>query len=371
MYREGPVPHLTAERHDVQALCAAHAWLFGRARRGLFGAIRHHRFRAGPPGHDLADPPAASPTAPPAAVSTQTHRPDPDAVDRHAGDRRRRRRRHPRCRRVHRPRPSGPQLRQVLAAAARRSTASRADGRDRLSRRLHAGTAQRASRRCERRHAVTPDTPFVVGSITKTFVAAAIMQLQEEGELSLDDPLSDWLPDYPNAENITLRQLLSHTSGLFNYFEHPSTTRTSSTSATTTGRRRRSSTSSSSSRTSSRARATTTATRTSSCSAWSSRRQPASRWATFCTSASSTRSASTTRSSRATRRQRPDQRWAACRSRTAPSVSTTAPTTGRRSRPRRSPGAPATSSRRASDLADWARGMYGGDVARPRVAGRR
>ena len=68
---------------------------------------------------------------------------------------------------------------------------------------------------------VTPDTTFVSGSITKTFVAATIMQLQEEGLLSIDDPLSDYLPDYPNAENITLRQLLSHMSGLFNYFLHP------------------------------------------------------------------------------------------------------------------------------------------------------
>ena len=69
--------------------------------------------------------------------------------------------------------------------------------------------------------AVTPDTTFVTGSITKTFVAATIMQLQEEGVLSIDDPLANWLPDYPNAENITLRQLLSHQSGLFNYFVHP------------------------------------------------------------------------------------------------------------------------------------------------------
>ena len=64
-------------------------------------------------------------------------------------------------------------------------------------------------------------TPFVVGSITKTYVTAAIMKLDEEGALSIDDPLSDWLPDYPRAEQITLRHLLSHTSGVFNYFEHP------------------------------------------------------------------------------------------------------------------------------------------------------
>lgn len=69
--------------------------------------------------------------------------------------------------------------------------------------------------------AVTADTPFVVGSITKTFTAATIMQLADEGRLSIDDPLSRWLPTYPRAADITLRMLLSHTSGVFNYFEHP------------------------------------------------------------------------------------------------------------------------------------------------------
>ncbi len=69
--------------------------------------------------------------------------------------------------------------------------------------------------------AVTPDTTFVTGSITKTFVTTALMQLREEGVLSIDDRLSKWVPDYPNAENITLIQLMSHTSGLFDYFRHP------------------------------------------------------------------------------------------------------------------------------------------------------
>ncbi|MDL2335342.1 MAG: serine hydrolase [Chloroflexota bacterium] len=67
----------------------------------------------------------------------------------------------------------------------------------------------------------TTSTPFVVGSISKTFVAAAILQLVDEGALALDDPLSDWLPDYPNAGQITLRMLLSHTSGVFNLYESP------------------------------------------------------------------------------------------------------------------------------------------------------
>jgi D-alanyl-D-alanine carboxypeptidase len=61
----------------------------------------------------------------------------------------------------------------------------------------------------------------VVGSITKTFVTAALMQLADEGKLTIDDPLSNWLPDFPRADQITLRQLLGHTSGVYNYFEHP------------------------------------------------------------------------------------------------------------------------------------------------------
>ena len=69
---------------------------------------------------------------------------------------------------------------------------------------------------------VTTTTPFVIGSITKTFVAATIMRLADEGALSIDDPLSNWLPDFARADQISLRMLLSHTSGVFNYFEHPS-----------------------------------------------------------------------------------------------------------------------------------------------------
>ncbi len=67
----------------------------------------------------------------------------------------------------------------------------------------------------------TPDTPWVIGSITKTFVAALAFQLQEEGRLSLDDPIATWLPEYPNGDAITLRMLLNHTSGIADYFWHP------------------------------------------------------------------------------------------------------------------------------------------------------
>jgi len=62
-----------------------------------------------------------------------------------------------------------------------------------------------------------PDTIFELGSITKQFTAAAIMQLKEQGLLTLDDPLSDYVPEYPYAEKITIRQLLDMTSGVPDY----------------------------------------------------------------------------------------------------------------------------------------------------------
>jgi D-alanyl-D-alanine carboxypeptidase len=59
---------------------------------------------------------------------------------------------------------------------------------------------------------------FRVGSVTKSFVATVVLQLVGEGRLSLDDNLERWLPGLvPNGEKITVRQLLNHTSGLYNY----------------------------------------------------------------------------------------------------------------------------------------------------------
>jgi D-alanyl-D-alanine carboxypeptidase len=65
-------------------------------------------------------------------------------------------------------------------------------------------------------------TPFAVGSLTKTFMAALVLQLREEGRLWLGTPLSTWLPDYPRARDITVKMLLDHRSGIFDYFAHPS-----------------------------------------------------------------------------------------------------------------------------------------------------
>ncbi|WP_346320334.1 serine hydrolase domain-containing protein [Chitinophaga sp. YIM B06452] len=60
-------------------------------------------------------------------------------------------------------------------------------------------------------------TRFPILSITKSFTAMVVLKLQEEGRLSLQDKLSRYFPDFPNGDNITLAQLLNHTSGLFNY----------------------------------------------------------------------------------------------------------------------------------------------------------
>lgn len=57
------------------------------------------------------------------------------------------------------------------------------------------------------------DTQFMIGSITKTFTAVLVMQLRDEGRLTLDDPVSRWLPDTTHG-TATVRQLLAHVSGL-------------------------------------------------------------------------------------------------------------------------------------------------------------
>ena len=73
----------------------------------------------------------------------------------------------------------------------------------------------------DREHHVpaTVDTYYEIGSITKQFTAAAILQLQEAGKLHLDDKLSAYLPNAPHAGEVTLRQLLSHTSGMPEYLD--------------------------------------------------------------------------------------------------------------------------------------------------------
>jgi CubicO group peptidase (beta-lactamase class C family) len=62
------------------------------------------------------------------------------------------------------------------------------------------------------------DTHYEIGSITKQFTAAAILQLQAAGKLNIDAKVSTYLPDVPHAAEVTLRELLTHTSGLPDYF---------------------------------------------------------------------------------------------------------------------------------------------------------
>jgi CubicO group peptidase (beta-lactamase class C family) len=68
----------------------------------------------------------------------------------------------------------------------------------------------------------TPQTEFRLGSLTKSFTAVAVMILQERGKLKVSDSISKHLPDCPAAwQPITIRHLLSHTSGIPDYTELP------------------------------------------------------------------------------------------------------------------------------------------------------
>ena len=58
-----------------------------------------------------------------------------------------------------------------------------------------------------------------IGSITKTFTGTVLLQLVDEGKISLSDKLSEYFPDYPNGQNITIQMLGDMRSGLFNYTE--------------------------------------------------------------------------------------------------------------------------------------------------------
>lgn len=64
----------------------------------------------------------------------------------------------------------------------------------------------------------TPDTKFRLGSVTKQFTAASILLLEERGKLSVTDPVKKYMPDAPAAwDKITIRHLLTHTSGIPNF----------------------------------------------------------------------------------------------------------------------------------------------------------
>jgi CubicO group peptidase (beta-lactamase class C family) len=80
----------------------------------------------------------------------------------------------------------------------------------------------------------TPATRYAIDSVSKEFTASAILKLQEEGKLSLDDKIAKYFPDLASADQVTIRQILSHTAGYRDYWpqdyvtiemSHPTTVR--------------------------------------------------------------------------------------------------------------------------------------------------
>ena len=104
-----------------------------------------------------------------------------------------------------------PAARKVVEAGAVGYLAHVRDGR-----RVHTAKAGLADLRAKRPIGV--DDQFEAGSNTKTFTSVVVLQLVAQGRLSLDDPIEKHLPGViPNGDEITVRQLLNHTSGIFNY----------------------------------------------------------------------------------------------------------------------------------------------------------
>lgn len=67
---------------------------------------------------------------------------------------------------------------------------------------------------------MAPDTPYFLGSISKTYTAVTVLRLAEEGRLSLDDTVERFLPSFPEGSKITIRHLLGHTSGLKDFYSY-------------------------------------------------------------------------------------------------------------------------------------------------------
>ncbi|MEN6452907.1 MAG: serine hydrolase domain-containing protein [Prolixibacteraceae bacterium] len=66
-----------------------------------------------------------------------------------------------------------------------------------------------------------PSMKYRIASITKTFTYTVLLQLIEEGKLSLSDKLSKFLPDFPEADNVSVRMLCNHTSGIYDFSTSP------------------------------------------------------------------------------------------------------------------------------------------------------
>jgi len=78
--------------------------------------------------------------------------------------------------------------------------------------------AQAYGKQSERGGSPDPQLPYQIASVSKQFTAAALLLLEDDGKLSLDDTVSRYVPGVTGGDRITLRQLLSHTSGLQDYW---------------------------------------------------------------------------------------------------------------------------------------------------------
>ncbi|MET9402758.1 serine hydrolase domain-containing protein [Kitasatospora sp. NPDC002965] len=106
-------------------------------------------------------------------------------------------------------------VRRMVEQGGASATLARVSERGRSVWKGAAGTADFATGR-----KAGADGRFRIGSVTKTFVSTVVLQLVAEGRLSLDDRVERFLPGLvPGGRDITVRQLLDHTSGLFNYTE--------------------------------------------------------------------------------------------------------------------------------------------------------
>lgn len=73
----------------------------------------------------------------------------------------------------------------------------------------------------KRQNKLSTDSKFRIGSITKTYTAVVVLKLAEQGKLSLEDKLSKYFPEVADSDNISIKQLLRHESGLFNFTNAP------------------------------------------------------------------------------------------------------------------------------------------------------
>lgn len=109
---------------------------------------------------------------------------------------------------------------QVLRAVAAGSTASTSASVLTVIRPESAGIWNSGSPTSEGTKLPSGDEQFPIGNVTKTFVATGILQLVDEGRTELDAPIETYLPGVvPNGANISVRQILNHTSGLYDYMK--------------------------------------------------------------------------------------------------------------------------------------------------------